>query len=128
MPYVLPEIAYEVHREPGTGLFPDEPAATIHQTHRTHAPFIRTRIKRFLAAGYRVTGGFTGTHLLSSARHLAHNLPDGPEPWVFTDTELVMLARVLEWGNYDPTRHIPENLLVRDAILAANKARFSRKV
>ncbi|MEU8948802.1 hypothetical protein [Streptomyces sp. NPDC048489] len=127
MPYTLPEIAYEVHRKPGTGLFPDEPAATIHQTHRTHAPFVRTRIKRFLAAGYAVTGGLRGTEKVAAARHLAHNLPDGPEPWVFTDTELSMLGSVLAWGDYDPARHLPENLLVRDAILAAYKARFSRK-
>ncbi|MET7984581.1 hypothetical protein [Streptomyces sp. NPDC005281] len=117
-------IPVEVHRT-GLGWFPDEPAATITPTRTTHAPYIRSRIKRFLAAGYSVTGGFSGTEYANAAMDLSRNLPDGFEPWTFTDVELNMIHRVLSWCMVHD-KELPVNLAMREAIFTAHRARHRR--
>ncbi|WP_328377060.1 hypothetical protein OHB13_11960 [Streptomyces sp. NBC_00440] len=114
-------IPVEVHRT-GRGWFPDEPAVTITPTRATHAPFVRCRINRFMAAGHAATGGFSGTEYVNAAVRLSFNLPDGFDPWVFTDIELNMMRIVLKWGLYD--NYLPENLAMREAIFTAHRGRF----
>jgi hypothetical protein len=115
-------IPVEVHRT-GLGWFPDEPAATVHTTRTTHAPYVRSRIKRFLAAGYSVTGGFSGTEYVSAALDLSVNLPDWG-PWTFTDVELNMLHRVLRWCMVHDT-DLPVNIAMREAIFTAHRVRHA---
>lgn len=118
------DIPVKVHRSGrGIGWFPDEPAATITPTRTTHAPYVRSRIKRHLAAGYKVTGGFRGTEYLNAAIHLSVHLPDSG-PWIFTDVELNMLHTVLSWCMVHDT-DLPENLAMREAIFTAHRMRFN---
>lgn len=119
----IENIPAEVHRT-GLGWFPDEPAVTITPTRTTHAPYIRSRIKRYLAAGYAVTGGFQGTEYVNAAMSLSRSLPDWG-PWTFTDVELNTLHKVLRWCMVHGT-DLPENLAMREAIFTAHKARHSR--
>ncbi|MFI8815706.1 MULTISPECIES: hypothetical protein [unclassified Streptomyces] len=114
-------IPVEVHRL-GLGWFPEETVVTITPTRATHAPFVRSRIKRYMAAGYAVTGGFRGTEYVSAALRLSSHLPDAfAGQWGFNDVELNMLKIVMLWGKYE--NDLPENLAMRQAICTAHAVR-----